>query len=448
MSWTTEQLDIVINKAHLRLAEIGWEIMEEEDVGHYPLAHYLASRYISSAIEALETDNDFTDKEIESIVSCLRKHGIETFEFTELSIVSNSYNDNLQVGLIGPAGADGPAGATGSPGSAGADGAAGPQGAGYGGTSSSAYIIGKSGTGFSMTLSPKISVDGYGLAYQAGDLIQLTDNTRANTYIVLAVDAFNATTGVLNFDDTDYDHCFVTGTERVIPDATGYGSSSNWTVGIAGTRGTIGVDGATGAAGARGGKWTTGAGTPSTGGSEVDGDMYLNTSNGDVYRHNGTIWGSVVDNITGPPGSIGPTGPAGASSLLISQLAEHDVTGAAYSLTGSNATISNLSITLAGSSSGAEGTCFIWVTMTFRNAATSTDAEFGIYVNSTLVNTNDTTEHQHHWEQAAFDTYMTHTVSIATYTTAADGDVITVKGNNTSGDADLLAGNLLVFRQS
>lgn len=53
------------------------------------------------------------------------------------------------------------------------------------------------------------------------------------------------------------------------------------------------------------GTWHTGAGAPSSG-LGTDGDMYLNTSNGDVYGPKASgAWGSPVCNITGPAGANG-----------------------------------------------------------------------------------------------------------------------------------------------
>jgi hypothetical protein len=59
---------------------------------------------------------------------------------------------------------------------------------------------------------------------------------------------------------------------------------------------------------AAGASWVTGAGAPA-GGTGVTGDMYINTSNGDVYGPKAAGgWGSPVMNI------IGPQGPAGSGT--------------------------------------------------------------------------------------------------------------------------------------
>lgn len=78
--------------------------------------------------------------------------------------------------------------------------------------------------------------------------------------------------------------------------ATGAAGSN----GTNGTNGTNGVDGAT---------WLTGSGAPSGG---ADDDLYLRTSNGDVYKRVSGSWG-VIGNITGPTGPQGATGATGAA---------------------------------------------------------------------------------------------------------------------------------------
>lgn len=55
----------------------------------------------------------------------------------------------------------------------------------------------------------------------------------------------------------------------------------------------------------------SGSGAPA-GGLGSDGDMYLDTSNGDVYGPKSSgAWGAAVSNIIGPTGLTGPTGPTG-----------------------------------------------------------------------------------------------------------------------------------------
>lgn len=68
-------------------------------------------------------------------------------------------------------------------------------------------------------------------------------------------------------------------------------------------------DNSGGGGGGGGSTWLSGAGAPS-GGLGVDGDYYLDTSNGDVYAKASGSW-SVVDNLTGPAGATGATGASG-----------------------------------------------------------------------------------------------------------------------------------------
>lgn len=60
--------------------------------------------------------------------------------------------------------------------------------------------------------------------------------------------------------------------------------------------------------GGGGSKWYNGSGVPDDG-TGVDGDYYLDNSNGDVYNKAGGTWGSPVGNLTGSTGATGATGP-------------------------------------------------------------------------------------------------------------------------------------------
>jgi hypothetical protein len=53
--------------------------------------------------------------------------------------------------------------------------------------------------------------------------------------------------------------------------------------GAQGIQGETGETGATGSTGARGSLWFTGAGAPGVVAGSAVGDLYLNTTNGDVY---------------------------------------------------------------------------------------------------------------------------------------------------------------------
>ena len=75
---------------------------------------------------------------------------------------------------------------------------------------------------------------------------------------------------------------------------SGGAGGTGGTGGVGGTGGTGGVggtggSGGTGGAGTPGSKWYNGAGAPSDG-VGVDGDYYLNDTNGDVYVKAGGTW--------------------------------------------------------------------------------------------------------------------------------------------------------------
>lgn len=83
-----------------------------------------------------------------------------------------------------------------------------------------------------------------------------------------------------------------------------------WGSSIANITGPEGTVGDDGPAGAPGSMWWTGAGAPSNG-SGSNGDFYLRTSNGDVYGPKAAgVWGSVVGNLKGPQGDAGAGGAA------------------------------------------------------------------------------------------------------------------------------------------
>lgn len=88
-------------------------------------------------------------------------------------------------------------------------------------------------------------------------------------------------------------------------------SLGSWTIiaNIRGPAGANGTNGTNGTNGVNGSTWSSGSGVPS-GGTGVNGDYYFRTSNGDVYLKTAGTW-SVIANITGPAGATGATGPAG-----------------------------------------------------------------------------------------------------------------------------------------
>jgi len=81
----------------------------------------------------------------------------------------------------------------------------------------------------------------------------------------------------------------------------GCSCTSNSSVLPIGPTGDNGTNGTNGADGADGSTWYDGAGAPS-GGTGIDGDYYLNDSNGDVYLKSGGSW-SIVANIKGLDGT-------------------------------------------------------------------------------------------------------------------------------------------------
>lgn len=98
-------------------------------------------------------------------------------------------------------------------------------------------------------------------------------------------------------------------------------SSGTWTQ----TGNIKGATGSTGPAGSNGAKWFEGSGAPtsSSPSGAVEGDYYLNTSNGDVYVKGSSGWGSSVGNIKG---ATGATGADGADAILIAIESDNGVT--------------------------------------------------------------------------------------------------------------------------
>lgn len=78
---------------------------------------------------------------------------------------------------------------------------------------------------------------------------------------------------------------------------------------------TQGPPGAPGAAGTNGSIWHTGSGVPA-GGTGVNGDYYLNLTNGDVYQKSAGAWGSAIGNIRGPQGVPGSGGGSSAWTTI------------------------------------------------------------------------------------------------------------------------------------
>ncbi|WP_375791167.1 hypothetical protein ACE102_07395 [Bradyrhizobium sp. vgs-9] len=92
------------------------------------------------------------------------------------------------------------------------------------------------------------------------------------------------------------------------PKASGAWPAGTSLVGPQGPQGIQGIQGIQGATGQRGSLFYTGAGAPGTISGQLDGDNYLNSTNGDVYTLTSGAWGSPVGNIRGPQGIQGPPG--------------------------------------------------------------------------------------------------------------------------------------------
>ena len=83
-------------------------------------------------------------------------------------------------------------------------------------------------------------------------------------------------------------------------------------MGPTGPQGPAGADGSGGGGGGSGSVWFHGSGVPSDAlGS--DGDYYLNTANGDVFQHGGSVGWNYAGNIKGATGDTGPQGAAGST---------------------------------------------------------------------------------------------------------------------------------------
>jgi hypothetical protein len=81
-----------------------------------------------------------------------------------------------------------------------------------------------------------------------------------------------------------------------------------------GPQGPAGPAGPAGAAGTPGEKWWTGAGDPVGVTGSLDGDLYLDTTDGQVWERIAGAWSLRCD-ITGPPGPAGADGTGGPGSV-------------------------------------------------------------------------------------------------------------------------------------
>jgi len=105
--------------------------------------------------------------------------------------------------------------------------------------------------------------------------------------------SYNPATGIVTFTSDD-----------------GLGFSTGDLRGTDGNDGEDGLPGQDGADGTDGSTWITGSTTPNDT-LGLDGDLYLNTTNGDVYEKVSGTWGSPIANIAGQDGTNGQDGADG-----------------------------------------------------------------------------------------------------------------------------------------
>jgi hypothetical protein len=119
-------------------------------------------------------------------------------------------------------------------------------------------------------------------------------------------------------------------------DLYGPKSAGAWGSVVGNLKGATGATGSAGADGARGSVWSTGSGAPTTGSPAgvLNGDFYLRSSNGEVYKYVSGAWADQGFSIVGPAGSAGSAGSAGARGSLW-------YTGSAAPTTGNPAGVAN-----------------------------------------------------------------------------------------------------------
>jgi hypothetical protein len=92
-------------------------------------------------------------------------------------------------------------------------------------------------------------------------------------------------------------------------------SAGSWGSPIGSIKGATGAKGDTGDTGTRGSTWSTGAGTPTNLTGRINGDFYLNSTNGEVWQVVSGAWADAGFSIKGAQGTAGSTGAAGPSNL-------------------------------------------------------------------------------------------------------------------------------------
>jgi len=135
--------------------------------------------------------------------------------------------------------------------------------------------------------------------------------------------------------------------------------------GAAGTAGANGAPGTNGESGAPGSQIYVGSGAPSTA-QGLDGDLYLNSATGDVYKHAAGSWGSPAANIKGPQGIQGQAGATGAQGATGN-------TGAA----GATGAQGSIGATGANGTNGAAATVAVGTTTTLAPSSSATVTNSG-----------------------------------------------------------------------
>lgn len=252
--------------------------------------------------------------------------GTISADLTSSTTVSSSITSGGTLASTVTGGGVGPKGDTGLTGATGATGATGPAGSaasvavgstttGAAGTSAS---VTNTGTSSAAVLAFTIPKGDTGATGTAATVAVGTTTTGAAGSSAAVSNSGTSSAAVLNFTVPQgatgaTGPSGATGTAATI-------TAGTTTTGAAGTSASVtnsgtssaavfnftipkGDTGATGSPGTAGTVWYSGTGAPST--LHNDGDYYLNTTNGDVYKQVSSSWGSPIENLTGPTGASG-----------------------------------------------------------------------------------------------------------------------------------------------
>lgn len=207
------------------------------------------------------------------------------------------------IGVTGPQGNAGPQGTTGAQGATGQTGATGTQGAtGPAGSPGATGAQGPTGTTGAAGTNGNTLLNGSGAPASGtgnnGDFY--VDPTAQLIYGPKASGAWPS--GVSYKGSTG-----ATGSQGPTGATGSTGSTGSTgaqgTTGATGSQGPTGSTGSTGPSGTNGAAWYSGSGAPGTVASAVNGDWYLNTANGDLYRMVSGSW-SLQMNLTATSGTV------------------------------------------------------------------------------------------------------------------------------------------------